>query len=253
MPRHPRNPEKPRDAQVGFLMRAYRESFPTEDGRYGISQNELLRLMAGVDPYYDMRSSHGTVSRWESGYTQPTGERLKVFGRALNLSEEEIEGLILLAGLDPGYQERRTLTCTRCGGETETTHTEKTLRKSGTETATIAATRERRCLECGHTEESCERWADEPEEIAQRRMQRVLRDIEGANDRIRRSLTEAETIQHPQPPEKEPRENQLPSGQPGGAGTGGIEWSQHRRASAGGHGRPKHSQPRRNPVRWRMK
>ena len=212
MPRHPRNPEKPRDAQVGFLMRAYRESFPTEDGRYGISQNELLRLMTAVDPYYDMRSSHGTVSRWESGYTQPTGERLEVFGRALNLSEEEIGGLILLAGLDPGYQERRTLTCTRCGGETVTTHTEKTLRKSGTETATIAATRERKCPECEFTAQSTERWANDPEETSQRSMEQVLRRIERANDQIRDALAEAETIQHPQPPEQEPRENQPPSG-----------------------------------------
>lgn len=213
MPRHPRNPEKPRDAQVGFLMRAYRESFPTEDGRYGISQNELLRLMTAVDPYYDMRSSHGTVSRWESGYTQPTGERLEVFGRALSLSEKEIEGLILLAGLDPGYQERRTLTCTRCGGETETTHTEKTLRKSGTETATIAATRTRRCLKCGYAAESSERWANEPEEIAHRRMQEVLREIARANDRIRLALVEAIQVHSPQSQDDKPARGQLATDQ----------------------------------------
>ena len=38
--------------------------------------------------------------RWESGATRPTRERLEVFGRALDLSPTEIEGLVLLAGLN---------------------------------------------------------------------------------------------------------------------------------------------------------
>ena len=115
MPRSPsRNTEKAPHAQVGMLMRAYRESFPREDGRQGITQRELLQLMAVVDANYDMASSHGTVSRWESGDTTPTLERLVVFGRALNLTAAEVQGLILLAGLDPRHQETRTLTCPRC-------------------------------------------------------------------------------------------------------------------------------------------
>ena len=37
-------------------------------------------------------------SRWESGATRPSRERLEVFGRALNLSQPEIDGLVSLAG-----------------------------------------------------------------------------------------------------------------------------------------------------------
>ena len=55
--------ERGRAAQVGFMMRAYRESFPRERGRRGISQNGLLRRMAEADPDYARRISHATVSR----------------------------------------------------------------------------------------------------------------------------------------------------------------------------------------------
>ena len=80
-------------------MKAYRESFVPARGRKGLSQEELLLRMADVDPSYAQRFSHTTVSRWESGVTRPSVERLRVFGRALNLTEDEIEGMILLAGL----------------------------------------------------------------------------------------------------------------------------------------------------------
>lgn len=96
------NAQRVRAAQVGLLMKAYRESFVPALGRKGISQEELLRRMADVDANYSQRFSHTTVSRWESGATRPTVERLMVFGKALNLTEDEVEGLLLLAGLGDG-------------------------------------------------------------------------------------------------------------------------------------------------------
>ena len=89
-----------RAAQVGMLMRAYRESFTQPDGRKGLTQEDLLGRMADADGQYGERYSHSTVSRWESGATRPTKQRLVAFGKALELSAVEVEGLITLAGLD---------------------------------------------------------------------------------------------------------------------------------------------------------
>ena len=185
---------KTRGAQVGFLMKAYRESFRREGGRRGISQKELLSRMASVVPGYARISSHGTVSRWESGDTAATAERLEVFGEALDLPAEEIQGLILLAGLDPWYQESRTLTCPVCGEDTVTHHTERIQRVTGTEPTVTAATRTRRCVACGHTAESWERWADDHDEVTAKRIEQVLGRIEAATDQIRQALREADTI-----------------------------------------------------------
>ena len=84
-----------RAAQVGFLMRSYRQSFSAGGGRRGLTQEALLERMGSVDRNYAERYSHGTVSRWESGGTRPTIQRLKVFGKALDLSRTEVAGLIL--------------------------------------------------------------------------------------------------------------------------------------------------------------
>ncbi len=94
-----RDVQRSRAIQVGMLMRAYRESFPSAEGGRGLTQDELLRRMAAVDRNYAQRYSHTTVSRWESGATRPSRERLEVFGRALNLTRAEVEGLVALAGL----------------------------------------------------------------------------------------------------------------------------------------------------------
>ena len=179
---------------MGRLMKAYRESFHREGGRRGISQQELLRRMALVEPEYAKISSHGTVSRWESGDTAPTTERLEVFGKALDLPAEEIQGLILLAGLDPWYQENRALTCPMCGEDTVTEHIQRVQRGIDTEPATTAATRIRRCVACGHTAESWERWADDHDEVTARRVEQILSRIKTANDQIRQALREAVTI-----------------------------------------------------------
>ena len=96
-----RETQRERFAQVGFLMRAYREAFSEPGRRRGLSQDELLQRMAEVDASYGRRFSHATVTRWETGATRPNAERLRVFGKALDLSETEVEGLITLAGLSP--------------------------------------------------------------------------------------------------------------------------------------------------------
>ena len=85
-------------------MRAYRETFASERGRRGLTQEELLRRMGAVESDYAERYSHATVSRWESGVTRPTVQRLLAFGKALDLSTSEVAGLILLAGLAPDFQ-----------------------------------------------------------------------------------------------------------------------------------------------------
>ena len=92
-----------RAAQVGRLMRWYRDSFCLGGDRRGLTQEALLERMGAVDRNYRRRYSHATVSRWESGGTRPTLQRLNVFGKALNLSQAEIAGLMLLAGLAPDF------------------------------------------------------------------------------------------------------------------------------------------------------
>ena len=99
-----RSIQRARAAQVGLLMRSYRESFSSGGGRRGLTQEALLERMGSVDSDYAERYSHATVSRWESGDTRPTLQRLRVFGRALNLSQTEMAGLVLLAGLAADFQ-----------------------------------------------------------------------------------------------------------------------------------------------------
>jgi len=99
-----RDDQRARAAQVGLLMRSYRQSFSLEGGRRGLTQESLLERMGSVDSDYAERYSHATVSRWESGGTRPTLQRLKVFGKALDLSQTEVAGLVLLAGLAPDFR-----------------------------------------------------------------------------------------------------------------------------------------------------
>ena len=96
--------QRARAAQVGLLMRSYRESFSPEGGRRALTQEALLERMGSVDSDYAERYSHATVSRWESGGTRPTLQRLKVFGKALDLSRTEVAGLKLLAGLATDFR-----------------------------------------------------------------------------------------------------------------------------------------------------
>ncbi len=99
-----RDVQRARAVQVGQLMRSYRESFAREGGRRGLTQEALLERMGSVDSNYAERYSHATVSRWESGGTRPTLQRLRVFDQALNLSQTDVAGLVLLAGLAPDFR-----------------------------------------------------------------------------------------------------------------------------------------------------
>ena len=89
-----------RAKQLGMLMQAYRRDYAVEGQTGRLSQEGLLRLMGQADPRYRDRYDRSTVARWESGEIRPTKERIEVFGRALNLSSIEVEGLISLAGPD---------------------------------------------------------------------------------------------------------------------------------------------------------
>lgn len=93
-----RETQRSRSVQVGILMKAYREAYSTGNRSRGLTQEELLRRMALFDSQFADRSSHTMVSRWESGATRPNRKRLEVFGKALDLSTEEVEGLMTLAG-----------------------------------------------------------------------------------------------------------------------------------------------------------
>ena len=116
--------------QAGFTMRAYRESFISEDGRRGLTQEELLLRMASVDDGYGERFSHTTVSRWESGATRPTVQRMRVFGKALGLSQTELAGLILLAGLARDFQTASGLAISDVGERAVGQEVESDLRAS---------------------------------------------------------------------------------------------------------------------------
>ena len=99
-----RDLQRARFAQVGFVMRAYRESYVDASGRRGVSQEQLLQRMAEADGGEGARFSHATVSRWEAGSVRPSLDRMRTFGKALELSDTEVAGLILLAGLAPDFE-----------------------------------------------------------------------------------------------------------------------------------------------------
>ena len=102
-----------RAKQVGLLMQAYRRAYSAKGKAKRLSQEGLLLLMGEADSKYLDRYDRSTVARWESGEIRPNRERIEVFGRALDLSPIEIDGLISLAGLEPDdaglAAERRSL------------------------------------------------------------------------------------------------------------------------------------------------
>ena len=90
-----------RAKQVGMLMQAYRRAYSENGEAKRLSQEGLLNLMGEADSRYLDSYDRSTVARWESGDIRPNRERLEVFGRALDLSPVEIDGLISLASLEP--------------------------------------------------------------------------------------------------------------------------------------------------------
>ena len=189
-------------------MRAYRESHPNSRGGRGISQTALLRLMGCINPYYDLIGSHVPVSKWESGDTPPTKERIETFGKALALSDEEVKGLIHLAGLNEEQPESRFLACLRCGAKTVAERVGDNQGQGGHNLNLKATTRTRKCVSCGLTGESNERWAHDPVDVEIGRMGMILDQISKANDRIRQALIEANRRPTMQPDEDDATRNQ---------------------------------------------
>ena len=87
-----------RAVQVGRLMRDYRENFPREDGRKGLTQKQVLDRMAEFSDPDAMIHSETTLGRLERAEILPSRQRLETFGNALNLSQVEVDGLVVLAG-----------------------------------------------------------------------------------------------------------------------------------------------------------
>ena len=83
-------------------MQAYRRAYSENGEAKRLSQEGLLNLMGEADSRYLDSYDRSTVARWESGDIRPNRERLGVFGRALDLTHIEIDGLISLASLEPG-------------------------------------------------------------------------------------------------------------------------------------------------------
>ncbi len=94
-----------------MLMQSYRRAYDADGKKGRLSQEGLLKLMGEVDPVYLERYNHSTVARWESGATRPTKDRLQAFGKALDLSDAEVQGMVWLAGLheDEEYSQFRDL------------------------------------------------------------------------------------------------------------------------------------------------
>ncbi len=189
-------------------MRAYRESHPNSRGGRGISQTELLRLMGCINPYYGLISSHVPVSKWESGDTPPTKERIETFGKALALSDEDVKGLIHLAGLNEEQLESRFLACLHCGAKTIAKQVRDNQGQGDHNLNHKAITRTRKCTSCGLTGESNERWASDPADVETGRMGMILDWIATANDRIRQALIEANRKPTMQPDEDDATRNQ---------------------------------------------
>ena len=60
-----RDVQRARAAQVGLLMRSYRESFSPGGGRRGLTQEALLERMGSVDSGYAERHSHQLAQQSE--------------------------------------------------------------------------------------------------------------------------------------------------------------------------------------------
>ena len=92
---------------VGRLIRLYREGMEVE-GKKNISQDDLLDLVAQVDRQYGEGYNRSSVSRWETGKRLAPREFIVAFGKALGLSEQEVDEMLALAGHNVLTQEDRT-------------------------------------------------------------------------------------------------------------------------------------------------
>ena len=89
---------KGRAVLLGRLIRSYRTD-TIRSGR-SLTQEGLIRLIAERAPRYAHGFDRSSISRWETGGRLAPREFLLAFGRALRLSEQEVEGMLVLAGYD---------------------------------------------------------------------------------------------------------------------------------------------------------
>ena len=94
-----------RAVQVGRLMRDYRQHSPRKDGGKGLTQKQVLDRMAEFSDPGAMIHSDTTLGRLERAEILPSRQRLETFGKALNLSQVEVDGLIVLAGFELDSQQ----------------------------------------------------------------------------------------------------------------------------------------------------
>ena len=88
---------------VGRLIRSYRHDF-SRGGRR-LSQDGLLDLMSERGEDYAENLDRSSVSNWERGTRLVPREFLLAFGRALELSPGEMDGLLILAGYEGLHNE----------------------------------------------------------------------------------------------------------------------------------------------------
>ena len=98
-----RDVQRARAVQVGPVDEVLPRVLCSRRPSAGTEAGSPSRADGVVDSNYEKRYSHAKVSRWESGGTRLTLQRLKVFGQALNLSHTDVAGLVLLAGLAPDF------------------------------------------------------------------------------------------------------------------------------------------------------
>ena len=90
---------------VGRLIRSYRHDF-SRDGRR-LSQDGLLDLMVERGEDYADNLDRSSVSNWERGTRPVPHEFLLAFGRALEISPGEMDGLLILAGYEGFHDAER--------------------------------------------------------------------------------------------------------------------------------------------------
>ena len=100
-----------RAVQVGRLIRSYREDRVHGGGR--LTQERLGELMGEADARYAGGYDHANISHWENGHAMPARRPLIAVGRALRLSDAEMDGILGLAGYEPLSERAETLSGVR--------------------------------------------------------------------------------------------------------------------------------------------
>ena len=94
------NPKDNRAAvRVGRLIRLYREDIKV-DGKKKLSQTGLLERVGQVDRRYAEGYDRSSLGHWERGKRLAPREFIVAFGKAIDLSDQEVNVMLGLAGYD---------------------------------------------------------------------------------------------------------------------------------------------------------